>query len=226
MRRKFLKVLIHPLLIYHIIAILECRPYHSALDQQVYLSLPKIGENFKAPNEDMVYYYSGKGKYMYSSIDCFFSMGNPSWSESLENGGIRTIDDSIAAAIPLLGDMCDDNMLHSQAIRTVEGKKIDIGLQRYFSFNYLIDNFSGLAHLLAYFLLAFSICYKFIASKFKYAIAFFGCFIGGSILEIIQHLLIIGRSGSWSDIWINSVGALLGIATYWMFNRKGFIKVF
>jgi hypothetical protein len=107
MFQKIRTILIHPLFIYGIIFILECVPYLT--DKTVVLDeLPKIGDNFKSPDGEMIYYYSGKGKYTYSSIACYFNHGNPSFAANYKDGGIKTIQTEIVEKIPLLGDMCEN----------------------------------------------------------------------------------------------------------------------
>ncbi|MFN9108661.1 MAG: VanZ family protein, partial [Bacteroidota bacterium] len=212
-------LLIHPAFIFLVIAVLECRPYYNNLSKKIYNELPQIGENFKSPNEDMIYYYNGKGKYTYSSVDCFFRLGNPSWSASIEEGGIRTIDAKIAAQIPLLGDMCEKDKRSSDEVSQLQKKNGGGNVKNYFSFNYLIDNFSDFAHVFSYVILALSICYQLIESKFKYWIAFWGCFVGGAVLEFAQYFFVVGRTASWSDQLGNSIGGLIGIAVFWALHK-------
>ncbi len=219
MKYHVIKILIHPAFIFSVIAVLECRPYYTNLSKKIHNELPQIGENFKSPNSDMVYYYNGKGKYTYSTIDCFFKLGNPSWSASIEEGGIRVVDSIVVNRIPLLGDMCGNEMGSTNQRMEIQKKNGGRNFKNYLSFNYLLDNFSNLAHVFAYVLLALSICLKFSERKHKYWIAFGGCFIGGAVLEVIQYFFIIGRTASWSDQLGNSIGGLIGITIFWSLHK-------
>ena len=217
MLQKIIRVIIHPLFIYSIISILECTPYISQLDKTIYNEMPKVGDNFNTLNEQMVYYYSGKGKYLYSSSECYFELGNPSWVTNYKDGGIKTISVTIANRIPLLGDMCDTN---KKVPKKINSKSIN----KYFSFNFLIDNFSNLAHIMFYVLLAFSTIFHFFEKKNKYWYALFGCFIGGALLEVIQHYFVVGRTASLEDQLLKCIGAVIGIILFWTLNRLKWIK--
>ena len=81
MLQKVFYILIHPLLIYAVIAALECIPHESHLGEKVYHEMPKVGDNFQIVGDLEVYYFNGKGKYSYTTPDCYFGFGNPSWVE-------------------------------------------------------------------------------------------------------------------------------------------------
>ncbi len=216
MSKKIIRILIHPLFIYLIISLLECKPYISHINKTIYNEMPKVGDNFSTLNEQMVYYYNGKGKYLYSSSECYFELGNPSWSTSYKEGGIKTISVAIANKIPLLGDMCNQS-------KNVPKKEKPKSLDRFFSFNYLIDNFSNVSHVLFYVLLAFSTIFEFYTKRNKYWFALLVCFIGGGLLEIIQQYFIVGRTASLEDQMLNMIGAIIGIILFYILDRLKFI---
>lgn len=213
MRSKLIAIIIHPIFIYFIIAFLECIPYHSNSKSVVLLEMPKVGDNFRAENNEAVYYYSGKGKYGYPSIECFYSFGNPTFDLDYKKGGIKTIEKSIAERIPLLGSMCDKDQM-----------KIDVQepkspLNQYLTLNYLLFNFSNISHILFYILLAFCTIFHFRTSDYKYWLGFIACFLGGALLEFIQYFFVFGRSASWEDQALNTIGAIVGILLYSLLGR-------
>jgi hypothetical protein len=209
MLQKVFKILIHPVFIFVIIAFLECIPYYSDVDKVVFHEMPKVGDNFKVKGQPMIYYFSGKGKYTYSSSACYFNLGNPSWATNYKNGGIKTIDGNIAKKIPLLGDMCNED-------KNVPVKKNTTSIDKYFSSHYLLDNFSGVSHLFSYFLLSISILYNSRKQKSKYWWAFIAVFFGGGVLELIQEFFIIGRSASVEDQLSNCLGGIAGMMLFWI----------
>lgn len=218
MLHKTIKILIHPVFIYVIIALLECIPYRSELGKKVYHELPKVGDNFKSKTEDPIYYYNGQGKYIYSSADCYFKLGNPSWATSYKEGGIKTIDDDIAQSIPMLGDMCDD------------GKKTPVKnnppqtVNKFFSVYYLLDNFSGISHLMSYLILTFSILFHKRRTVSKYWFAFIASFLGGALLELIQECFIEGRHASTDDLLVNNIGSLVAVILFWVLSKTRFYQ--
>ena len=224
MLNKIIRIIVHPIFIYLVIASLECRPYFSSADQTIYKGMPQVGDNFRASNEDTVYYFSGQGKYVYSSSACYFELGNPSYSASIKQGGIRIVEASVAKKIPLLGDMCKGDLKDIKQEKEITKKASKDSFKRYLSFNFLIDNFSNIAHVLCYLLLACSLLHNLYHRKTKYLIAFIGCFLGGAILEGIQHYFIIGRTASWEDQISNTFGAVIGISVFWLLDRFKFIQ--
>lgn len=213
MIRIFKKALIHPLFIFLLIAVLECIPYHPNIKKIVQYEMPKVGDNFGIPNDQAIYYYSGKGKYTYPSVECYFSLGNPTFDTPYKDGGLKTIAKSIADQIPLLGNMCGKEKLNS--VRSENS----IPLKRYFSTNYLLDNFSNLFHVLSYLILAFSVLFYANRESNYYLLAFSACFLGGGLLEFVQYFFIVGRTASYEDQLLNCVGAILGITSFWFFKK-------
>ena len=142
MFNKIIKVLIHPLFIYRIIFALECIPYHPNAKLVVLHEMPKAGDNFRTQNSEAVYYYSGKGKYGYTTPECYFGYVNPTFDISYKDGGIKTIDAVIGDKIPLLGSMCDEE-------KKVEVKTNRSRVTNFFSTNFLLDYFSNVSHILA-----------------------------------------------------------------------------
>ncbi|PWA05677.1 VanZ family protein [Flavobacterium psychrotolerans] len=218
MIRVFKKVLIHPVFIFFLIALLECIPYHPISEKIAQYEMPKVGDNFGILNDQSIYYYSGKGKYSYPSVECYFSLGNPTFDTPYKDGGIKTIAKSIADQIPLLGSMCG-----KEKLKVVKNKN-NIPLKRYFSTNYLLDNFSNLSHVLSYLILAFSILFYVKYRNNNYFLAFFFCFLGGGLLEFVQYFFIVGRTASYQDQVLNCVGAILGIMSFWFFKKLVFWK--
>jgi hypothetical protein len=216
MLQKALKFLIHPLLIYGVIAVLECIPYESDLGKKVYHEMPKIGDNFQPVGDLDVYYYTGKGKYSYSTPDCYFGFGNPSWGAKYQDGGIKTIDAKIANQIPLLGKMCDEKT-------KVNFAKSTKTKERFFSTNFLMDYFSGISHLISYFVLSISILYHLRIKKNKYWVTFMSVFMGGGILEFVQEFFIEGRHASVEDVNSNCLGAILAMVLFWIFSKTKII---
>jgi VanZ like family len=220
MRNIIFRLLIHPLFIYAIIAFLECIPYTVNNPKIVLHEMPKVGDNFRVIHTDAVYYYSGKGKYGYPNIDCYYSYGNPAYDVDYKKGGIKTIEKSIADRIPLLGSMCDktQKVVNDQTQKSL--------LNRYFSVNYLLFNFSNISHVLFYVLLACCTIFHFRTSKYNYWFGFLGCFLGGAFLEFIQFSFVFGRTASWGDQALNTLGAIVGILLFWILNRLKFIERF
>lgn len=218
MLQKVFKLLIHPFLVYALIAALECIPYYPNAPKVVLYEMPLKGDNFGVPHSQAVYYYSGKGKYAYTSVECYFSYGNPSFDIGYKNGGIKTIDTAIANKIPLLGDMCDE-------AENVAVKKNTSTIANIFSTNFLLDYFSGVSHILSYLVLSLSILYHLRLQKKKYWIAFITVFIGGGILEFIQEFFILGRNASFEDQVSNCIGAIIGMLLFWiLFKMKSLQK--
>lgn len=216
MFRKLKKILIHPIFIYAVIAMLECIKY----DDHTFVQnvMPNVGDNFKTKDSDAVYYFSGTGKYSYSSIDCYFSYKNPPFELSATEGGIKTINASIADNIPLLGGMCDHQKIKTEKINTYSP------IKKYFSTNYLLFNFSNASHIISYFIFVFSILFYIKTTKNKYWIAFGLCFIGGGLLELVQKFFIEGRTASFEDQLLNCLGAILGIMLFCFFQKSKEIK--
>jgi hypothetical protein len=217
MFRNFKKLVFQPLFIYTIIAMLECISYN--VDKPVVLNeMPKIGDNFGTIGSPTVYYFSGKGKYTYPSAECFLSYGNPPFSTNYKEGGIKKINKEIADRIPLLGTMCGIKKTNIKKSKTTPS------IKRFFSTNYLLDNFSNISHVLSYLILALSIAFHFKSHKNKYWLAFILCFIGGASLEFVQKYFIVGRTASFEDQFLNCVGAVLGISLFWILKKYNFFK--
>lgn len=209
---QFLKVIIHPLFVYLFIAVLECLPYTS--NRLVLHEMPKAGDNFKSPENSAVFYYNGVGKYSYASPECFFKLGNPPFQTNPKEGGIKLIDAQIVEKIPFLGDLCDEKKVKSVYSRT----KAPV-YQKYLSTNYLLDNFSDLSHIVFYTLWALSLMFYFKANQRKNLWTFVTCFTGGAVLEFVQLFFIEGRNASFADQGLNSLGAVIGIVLYWIFQK-------
>jgi VanZ family protein len=219
MLQKVFYILIHPLLIYAVIAALECIPHESHLGEKVYHEMPKVGDNFQIVGDLEVYYFNGKGKYSYTTPDCYFGFGNPSWGARYEDGGIKTIDAYIANQIPFLGKMCGEKTKVDFVKSTATKEKI-------YSTSFLLDYFSGVSHIISYFILSLSILYNLRLRKDKYWITFIAIFIGGGILEFVQELFIIGRSASIEDQVSNCLGAIVGMMLFWiLLKTKLFNKI-
>lgn len=213
------KVVFHPVFIYLLIAALESIPYKPNSEKIILNEMPKIGENFGIINDQSIYYYSGKGKYSYPSVDCYFGNGNPSFDTPYKDGGIKTISKSIADQIPLLGSMCG-----AEKVKVVANKNNSV-LKKYSSTNYLLDHFSNISHVLSYLILSFSILFYFKSRKSKYWIAFWACFLGGGLLEGVQYFFIVGRNASYEDQILNCLGAIIGIVMFWTFKKLSFLKL-
>lgn len=210
---RFLKVIIHPLFVYILIAILECLPYTS--NKLVLQEMPKAGDNFKSPENSAIFYYNGKGKYSYSSPECFFKLGNPPFQTSPDDGGIKLIDTQIVENIPFLGDLCDEKKAQS-----VYSRAKSPAYQKYLSTNYLLDNFSDLSHIVFYTLWSLSLMFYFRENKNKIYLTFAICFLGGIMLEFVQLFFIEGRNASFEDEELNCLGAVMGILIYWILLKS------
>ena len=125
--------------------------------------------------------------------------------------------ESIAAKIPLLGNMCEDKAA------IIESKK-EPSADRFLSTNYLLDNYSKMSHFISYLILAFSILYHYRKRKINYFIVFGLCFLGGGLLELVQEFFIVGRSASLEDQYLNCEGALLGMLLFWSISKTPFSK--
>lgn len=211
MIKKLLFIFIHPVFILLVITGLECIPYASDLGKTVVHELPKVGDNFQVAGDLAVYYFNGKGKYSYGSAACYFSYGNPSWYTKYEDGGIKTIDAQTAQKIPFLGNMCDKTT-HISLKKSIPSRV------NYLSTNYLLENFSDLSHVLCYVLLSLSLLYHYRMHPKKNGIAFAVCFVAGGALEFVQKFFIVGRNASIEDQVRNTLGALIGLALYAVFQ--------
>lgn len=214
MIKKVIRIIIHPLFVYLIIAFLQCIPYVTNNTKLILNEMPNAGENFRIIGSDAVYYYSGRGKYGYPDIDCYYRYGNPAFDVDYKNGGIKTIEKSIADEIPLLGSMCDN------AQKIIEAKNQKSTLNHYFSINHVLFYFSDISHVCFYALLACCTIFHFRTRKHNYWLAFFACFLGGAFLEMIQYFFVVGRSASWEDQGLNSLGAIIGMFLFWILDRK------
>jgi hypothetical protein len=204
------KLLFHPILIYTVIFFLECIPIKAPV---LVNEFPKEGDNFKSPDSFDVYHYTNNEKYSYTSPECYFRLGNPPFSATYEQGGIKTISTEIAAKIPLKGSMCGEKV-----VAKIEKKDISFD-KKYLTTNYLLDNFSVFSHIFFYMLLAFSILYHYRNNTKKYYHAFVGCFIGGGLLELIQHYFIEGRTATFDDLAMNTLGSIIAILAFWTLTK-------
>lgn len=214
MEKKILQLLIHPLFIYAVIFSLECMPYKSNAPKIVLHEMPKVGDNFGVIDSDAVYYYSGKGKYAYPDLECYYSFGNPTFDVDYKHGGIKTIEKSIADRIPLLGNMCNKKQ------KAVEKKSAPTIWQKLTSRNYLLTNFSNISHVFFFFLLTFATLYHYRNRRHKYWFAFLSSFIGGALLEGIQYAFVYSRTASWSDQALNTLGAIMALFLFWIMDRR------
>jgi VanZ family protein len=176
--------------------------------------MPKAGDNFKTLENSAVFYYNGKGKYSYSSPECFFKFGNPPFQTDPKDGGVKLIDAKIVDEIPFLGDMCDE-----KKSKSVYSRAKSPSYQKYLSTNYLLDNFSELSHLFFYTLWSLSLMFYFKANQRNYLWTFAICFTGGAVLEFVQLYFIEGRNASYEDQALNCLGAVVGIILYWIYKR-------
>lgn len=209
---KIKNLICHPIFVYSIIVVLSCLKRDDTVD--ILYEMPKVGDNFRTAEDATVYYFSGIGKYNYTTPDCYFGYGNPPFEVHYSKGGVKVIDNSFADKIPLLGNMCN-----GAKISTVP-KTIVIPTEMYFSQNYLLANFSELAHFGCYLLLAISLLFYLPETSKKYWLTFGLCFFGGAILELVQKFFIYGRQASFEDLAMNSAGALLGMLIYWLWIKK------
>jgi len=207
---KAAKFLFHPILIYLVIFFLECIPVRAP---EVQNELPKEGDNFKSPDSFSVYYYTNNGKYNYTSAECYFELGNPPFSATYEQGGIKTISTQIAAKIPLMGSMCGEKV-----VAKIEKKEMSFD-KKYLTTNYLLDNFSVFSHIFFYMLLAFSILLHFKNDSTNYLYAVAACFVGGGVLELIQHYFIEGRTATFDDLAMNTLGSIIAIIVFWTLTQ-------
>jgi hypothetical protein len=208
MQNRIFRFLIHPLFIYIIIASLEIIPFKANSKEVILFEMPKVGDNFRVSGSEAVYYYTSKGKYSYPSLDCYFSYGNPTFDIDYQDGGVKTIDKAIANKIPLLGSMCESEK------KTVGEEKQKSFFTQYFSINFLLLKFSEIAHVLFYMLFAFFTVFHFRALKHNYSIGFLVCFLGGAFLECIQFYFVVGRTASWEDQALNTIGVLVGMLLF------------
>jgi len=202
----------HPLFVYFVVAILSCLPKYDNVE--VLNEMPKVGDNFKTKNDASIFFYNGNGKFSYPSPECYFKLGNPPFVTHWKEGGIKIIEESIVNQIPTIGWMCDSSLA-----KKVKVKHVKVPLSTYISKDYLLSNFSELAHFACYMLLAISIILKFQYSKNKYLFAFAGCLLGGILLEFIQHFFIPGRHASYEDVILNTLGSVLGIIIYLVYKK-------
>lgn len=217
--KKIIRLLIHPLFIYAVIFALECIPYKSNAPKVILQEMPKPGDNFSIPDSDGVFFYNGKGKYAYPSVECYYSFDNPTFDVDYQHGGIKTISKKLADRIPFLGYMCEQEQVAKV------GKPTQKALNKYFSVNYLLTNFSDFSHVFFYFLLSFFMVFHFRKHKFKSGLTFAICFAGGGFLEFFQYLFVYSRTASWTDQALNTVGAFLGLAAFYSLQRIRFVDL-
>ena len=82
-------------------------------------------------------------------------------------------------------------------------------------------------HLIAYFLLMLSWLYAFLKKeKFQEHVKYIilGCFVFGIIIEILQGIITSYRTASYLDILANTIGFLLAVVIFHVFEKK--ISVF
>jgi len=82
-------------------------------------------------------------------------------------------------------------------------------------------------HLIAYFLLMLSWLYAFLKKeKFQEHVKYIilGCFVFGIIIEILQGIITSYRTASFLDILANTIGVLLAVVIFHVFEKK--ISVF
>ena len=190
---------------------LECIPY--VKHNKIFNEMPEIGDNFRPADSPTVYYYTGKGKYAYSSADCYFSFGNPPFETGPDAGGIKTLAKDIADAIPLTGEMCGAHSTETVTLKAVSPYK------KYLSTNYLLDEYSNISHLISYTLFSLSLLFYWKPTKNLFVIVFGICFVGGGILEFVQKFFIEGRTASFEDQLLNCVGAISGILIFCVIRK-------
>jgi len=221
-----LKIVRHPLFVYFIISVLSCLPHTEA--PVFYDELLLKGDNFMSEASATVYYFDGNGKFNYPNIPCYQSFGNPPFGTPYDKGGIKCVPENIDAAIPLLGEMCGKNPAMSiQQMKTAKRNSIlesktkklhpfKIGINNINEVkNYLLDEFSVVAHVVSYLLLSLSLMYYFVSSAYKMIYTIVLCSVGGVLLEIIQGLYISGRTNSIEDLAMNSIGVIFGIGLFY-----------
>lgn len=211
MLQKIKTFLLNPIFIYLIIFVLECIPIKGAF---VFNELPKEGDNFKNPTNAAVFYYSNNEKYAYPSEECYFKLGNPPWSATYAQGGVKTISDQIMASIPLKGLMCNKVVVAKTPIIALSFS------EKYLTFSYFLGNFYTFSHVFFYMLLAFSILMYLPYAKKSYWHTFILCFLGGGLLELIQHFFIEGRNAGYDDMFMNSLGSFIAIVVYFFLVKK------
>jgi VanZ family protein len=205
------RFLLNPVFVYIVIFILECIPIKVAF---VFDELPKDGDNFKNSTSAAVFYYSNNGKYAYPSEECYFELGNPPWSATYEQGGVKTVSDKIEALIPFKGFMCDKDVV-------AKAPSVDHSFtEKYLTFNYFLGNFSTFSHVFFYMLFAFSLLLYLPNFKISYWYTFGLCFMGGGLLELIQHFFIEGRNASFDDMLMNTLGSFIAIVFYYFLEKK------
>lgn len=215
----FRKTILHPLFVYAIIALLSCLTRDD--NAHVLQEMPLTGDNFRTKDDGTIYYYNGAGKYLYTSAECYFSYGNPSFAKHYSQGGVKIIAQSFADRIPLMGNMCDDKKIAAAKTNIIIQKRnVIIPAEMYFSKGFLLANFSELAHVGCYMILALSVLLYIPGKRNKYLITFGLCLTGGIILEFIQHFFIFGREASFQDAAMNSMGTLAGMLIYWKWDHR------
>jgi hypothetical protein len=208
------RILINPLPLLIIITYLSCLPLNNADD--IFDKLPLKGENVRSVESPTIYYYDGIFLHPYTSEECYFSYGNPPFHVHYSKGGIRYVTQRIINMIPVGDDMC------SKRINKIPRNSLNyiFEIEHYGQKNFLLANFSDVAHIISYFLIAISILYSwFNRLKYKYTITLLFSFLYSGILELIQHYFIQGRMADWYDMVLNLLGAFLGIAVYFFFIK-------
>lgn len=213
---KYLKFLFHPILIVGGVTYLSCLPMDLA--EEVFDEFPLVGENIRTPESPVVYHFDGNEKHVYLTEGCYFSMGNPPFNVHFSRGGIKFVTQRVLELIPDGEAMCSGKTFaKSKKVWPV----IPTDLKNLTKKNFLLANFSDVAHLLSYFLIAIStLLFLFRNPKNAYLLSFFFVLLFGGLLELVQHFFVPGRMADWHDMLLNLCGGGIGILCWhWLVKR-------
>lgn len=89
---------------------------------------------------------------------------------------------------------------------------------------FIIPHFDKIFHFGVYFVLAIFMLLEIRNNKpnaRKYWIVGIFTFILGFLIELEQHYIISGRSGNYADLIADTLGLILGMILFWIFEKKG-----
>ncbi|MFQ3577117.1 MAG: hypothetical protein SNJ77_11845, partial [Cytophagales bacterium] len=108
------------------------------LADEVFDVMPLSGENIRTIESPVVYYFDGSLKHIYPNENCYFSLGNPPFSEHYSRGGIKFVTQRVIDMIPDGETLCSEN---KQVIQKRVLPPIPTEIKQYTKKNFLLANF-------------------------------------------------------------------------------------
>ncbi|MGY6562785.1 MAG: VanZ family protein [Luteibaculaceae bacterium] len=199
--KSFFRIIFNPFFSAFVILSLSLIPFS---DDVIENKMPLEGDNFRYVKDETVYKFENGFKRPYTSLEFYFSNGNPPFGTPYKEGGILVVTKNIVEGIPD-GAPMDIGSFSTQ-------KKVDYKPWR------IILNLDKVYHLLFYAWLTF--CFYLSYSRIKPWVVFLLVFLFGLVIEVLQELLFLERSGSLQDVLFNSMGIILGYLLYLLTSKK------